>query len=209
MPNYIIYNSDKNRIEHFDGVKWQEVKTQEDLDAAIADIPPQPPQPPTPPPPVAGFLGGNAVYVTDDTNVAGGYDLDANTAEITWESYGPTASGATNLVAGLDVIPSTAKAVVLRVETFVSTTSTLTGLCSLYARVSGSTNPVSVLNRKVRFGHISPATAQHTTVGSQEIIVEVDSNIMFDLYWSTGAGVTVGGSDLDLDIYVAGWIAEL
>jgi len=37
MPNYLIYNVDNNRIEHFDGLNWQTNETAEDVDGKLND----------------------------------------------------------------------------------------------------------------------------------------------------------------------------
>ena len=67
------------------------------------------------------------------------FDIVANVTDSTWESVGPTGSGATNIWTAMDIIPAGAQAVILKIYAHVNgSTAGTTYSTSVYGRKNGS-----------------------------------------------------------------------
>ena len=135
-------------------------------------------------PPKAGFIDLSYTYLDGGSGATISYDVGTNVTESTYESIGPTGSGADNIWATLPSIPSTAKAIILTssVGVMKNTGSDERFSISCQFRKTG--------DDRVYFGSIGRnyggATAgQAEAYGYNTIIVPLDDSLRFDAFWST------------------------
>lgn len=146
---------------------------------------------------VSGWTSGVRTALKDDV-ARNTFDIDGNIAQTTWETVGPTGSGATNIATALDDIPLGATHVIARIlisqtaigawegltwvggrENGSSTTGTQTGLCMLSVNAS--------------------ALTQHANIA--QVTIPLDGSNIFELYWDAQST-----SALTMNMYVDGWI---
>lgn len=116
------------------------------------------------------------------------FDIASSLANVTWESIGPTGSGANNIWTALDSLPSDITWIKIRVKNYVRDVNTSSLIkCLIYARKNGSSQAVSEANQ------ISEASFQNDLAAgeySQDTnIVEATipvNNRTFDLYIDNG-----------------------
>ena len=128
------------------------------------------------------------------------FDLDSSLAHATWESVGPTGSGADNTWTALNSVPADADWVELRVylsgvDGGASTTvnSTLSARANGSSESSGSDNIIGII------GDETDGSGNAHAFCSVSHKVPVSSSIIFDLYFSKGFTTNVGY------IYLVGW----
>jgi len=149
---------------------------------------------------VTGYDRGKTVNLQDDSNHPV-FDVASVVASGTWESIGPTDSGATNIWSGLDVIPGTATHILLRAYiSFSDSTATPPyNAISIGARSNaGSSGNSSTLAR----ANIAPPQSTNVTVvgGSS---APLDADNIFDIFYSiaSASNITMAGY-----IALQGWI---
>lgn len=124
----------------------------------------------------------------DNTN----FDAATSLAINTWESVGPTGSGATNIWTSLDTVPSDAVWVEVRVRIYLAATNSGAAELDLYARKGGSsaTNNDDTLIAIARSVHNDATTHGSGNICTHKI--PIDSSSIFDLRrGEVGASVTV------------------
>lgn len=138
--------------------------------------------------PVTNFLSSLETHINEygSWTPVTPFDVDANVTESTWESIGPTGSGADNIVSGMDIIPASAKAIIARIYAVGRDTAT-GGVYSLdvYARKTGS--GLSTGSHSRIYGHSLYTDATSAVGGQQLSIVPLDSSRRFDLLWFNSA----------------------
>lgn len=156
----------------------------------------------TTPAAVTNFLRGHAVYFT-----AGHYATYASHDVFAYGAYtslGPTGSGAAIIWTALDVLPSTAKAVIAMVDTYIygSTSGTAYG-AEVLVRATGAGNSTNSFAARAAFINRSGSQEQDSNV--VQCVIPLDSSRRFDVYTNkTGAGYS-GQAVLRL----IGWIDSL
>lgn len=137
----------------------------------------------------------------DPTIAAGSFDVDGNVAETTWESIGPTGSGANNIWSSLDSVPADANWIELKciVEGREgAASSNLPG--ALYLRKNGGTGAADgetlVNTFKDRSDSSGYAFCGNVTAG---IKIPIDSSRRFQAYWLSSFTYT------SILLYVTGW----
>lgn len=145
---------------------------------------------------VAGYDRGVVVHLQDDVNnpvLVAVTDLTKNT----WESVGPTGSGATNIWSDLDVIPATATHAIFNLYASASDTTTIS-YASIKCRENGSV---------VDIGHQSGAFTRSFIAGSSNVstrtlFVPLDGNNVFEAEWDSDSPDTTEIAS----IYLDGWV---
>ena len=137
----------------------------------------------------AGFTALPTYYVFDDGVSPTAFDVDSSIPIDTYQSIGPTASGADNEWAGLDAIPEGYKGVELIVYSGVTGNGSPTSNFAFYYRKTGSTSSP----QSFPFGFLN------LTAGDQDIDIykindritaPVDENGLFDVKYSGSIGPT-------------------
>ena len=144
---------------------------------------------------VANYSSGVRYYHHDEVNDSTSLDIDANIGA-TFESVGPTGSGATNIWTALDSVPAGATGILMTLDIAVQGTGD--GAYQLHsmaisARSGASTDPLSA--SKV-IASLDVVTETNTFVNRQNIvnqtIIPIDSSRVFDLATTRGSdGTTV------------------
>jgi hypothetical protein len=139
-----------------------------------------------PPTDVTGYYEGQNIGIHDDSAAATIFDIDAVIAAA-WESVGPTGSGATNIWTGLDEVPATAKAVILRIKTTaVGATNADSYFVSLYGRRTGSAIGITTQSIIATTSFINRSGLSESDSTISEITLPIDASLRFDLYLATG-----------------------
>lgn len=108
----------------------------------------------------------------------------------TWESIGPTGSGATNIWTALDGVPSDVDWLDIRANMDVSAgTGTFVSL-DFHVRETGSAIAAGDENKIGRIGISSPNTGSHADRGIVNFKVPVNSLASFDAYWTSSGSTT-------------------
>jgi hypothetical protein len=127
-------------------------------------------------------------------------DLDSSLAHATWESVGPTGSGADNTWTALNSVPADADWVELKVYLAgVDGGASTTVNSTLSARANGSSESAGSDNFIGVIGDETDGSGNAHAFCSVSHKVPVSSSIIFDLYFSKGFTTNVGY------IYLAGW----
>lgn len=149
---------------------------------------------------VSGYISGVTEYIESDTGAdQTGFDVDA-VISTAWESVGPTGSSATNIWTDMDIIPTGAKWVEIKIYSSASDASGLTVKQTLHGRVTGSStaaadaNAIS-LNHSIATGSTVNFDGNITTAK-----IPIDSSRRFDLYRNPS-----NGTAFVCNIYLIGW----
>lgn len=138
----------------------------------------------------------------DNSSTPTALDIATDVTETTWETVGPTGSGATHIWTALDVLPSTARAVMLNI--YINITE---GASGYQAEVWGASNATS-----------SPVTTGQSLVAALEsngdsgdasgtithAIIACDSNQIFKIKWTVANETSID----NLAAYYTGFIND-
>lgn len=146
---------------------------------------------------VTDYASGVRTYFYDDVPDTTAFSFTTMTVS-TWESVGPTSSGATNIWTALDDVPAGATGIILRVyNSIAGATNGDIYSAVLYARVTGSSGSTSThtLISSSALTNRSGGTEQDR--GVSEVIVPIDGNLRFDAHYTqsgTGPTITLSGT---------------
>lgn len=146
---------------------------------------------------VSGWTSGIRTALKDDVarNV---FDISANLTQVTWESIGPTSSGATNITTALDDVPLSATHVIVRILISQTSVGAWEGLTWVGARESGSSTTGTQTGVCMLSVNASALT-QHGNVA--QVTIPLNGSNVFELYWDAQST-----SALTMNMYVDGWI---
>ena len=150
---------------------------------------------------VSGFTLGGAVRLSTESAGFSYYDIDANLTENTWESIGPTGSGADNIWTDLDQVPTTAKGLIVQVATSSAHSSATRAVHKLQARPTGGTGTFTTNTYVIHHTTNEDVTSSRESVGQG--ILPLDSNNSFDVLWSI---TTTNRSAVVVWLLLLGWI---
>jgi len=135
--------------------------------------------------PISGYTEiGKTYYVSDGASVST-YDIDSNLTVSTWESVGPTGSGASHTWTGLDSLPAACKTILVRL--YFSMTDTGGG--AKIATFSARKNGTSAVYTNCYVGYFK----SNLGVSIQEelyftyVVIPVSAANAFDGYWYSDA----------------------
>lgn len=146
----------------------------------------------------SGYLRLGQLYINDEALDEAGFDVKTNVADSTWESVGPTGSGADNIWTALDSVPSTAIALRVRLSLSVLNTSVSSETAVMRVRKTGSSVTPNDACRARTGGHVG--AANHDS-GTAEVAVPTDANGRFDIYIAKQPNNTLNWADMQL----GGW----
>lgn len=152
--------------------------------------------------PVTNYVSGRIIYLDDSETSASGVNI-SSLIGASYESFGPVGSGATNIVAMLNVVPSGVVGVMMRIESELRGSSNATVYEGrYYARRTGSTASVSGNHLISRTGFFNRSGSEERDPDFSMVPIPVDSSVRFDLYEAlTGTSPTASTT-----IRLAGWI---
>ncbi len=141
-------------------------------------------------PAVPGYVKGKAVYVSATGDNGLGINIASSAVMDAWESYGPTGSGASNIMADLDVLPAGATWVELSIRLLIRRISAPDTLVAVYARPTGSTAN-GILTSVVLHEAQTDAGEINVYFLHRSIKVALDAQNRFELKWDIPASGTV------------------
>jgi hypothetical protein len=132
---------------------------------------------------VTGFVSASQIYINVDGHSTTTFDVTTNVTESTFESVGPTGSGATNIWTAMDTIPTTATMVILNVL-FSARPDGLDRITSIagYARQTGSAAALAA-TQMCNLGIVVDDYSGGSGASRAEITVPLDSSRRFDFTW--------------------------
>jgi len=140
-------------------------------------------------------ISGIGDFVTDANypiiSGTSSFDIDANITESTWETVGPTGSGADNIWTALDNVPANADWICLRFNIFGSSSGDTanTGYQgAVYCGVARSGAPASA-DTVARIAYTTGSTGNGTATIVTEATIPIDSNNAFSMYWAFAGNV--------------------
>jgi hypothetical protein len=153
---------------------------------------------------VSGFVSGMRVYISE----AGGasattFDVSTNVTEGTFESVGPTGSGATNTWAAMDSITAGARIAIIRVFCYVLGDESATNMIGqVYIRMTGDSTATGNRNRVLYIQTDNNNEVEVPEEADQvEIFVPLDASRRFDVTWSA-----LNDAARNIDLYLVGFI---
>lgn len=152
---------------------------------------------------VSGYVSGIRTYIKESGGHSTSFDVSANVTESTFESIGPTGSGATNIWTAMDDIPSNARVAIIRCSFYALGDESATNILgSVYARMTGNAASASNVNR---INRIQKDNNNLTEVPEDANITEVhiplDSSRRFDITWSC-----INDAAVNIGIYLVGFV---
>ena len=141
---------------------------------------------------ITGYVSGMRTYLHEDGANSTSFDADANITENTFESIGPTGSGATNIWTAMDDIPSGARIAILLVDI-----QTDGNQLEAYARATGS---LAAAGSATTIAFLRANSA--APILKVEAMVPLDASRRFDFTW-TVSGET---STLVVNLHLRGFI---
>ncbi len=147
---------------------------------------------------VANYQTYKRVFLQSDGAGPSAFDVDSNITESTWESVGPTGSGATNIYTGMDAIPAGATFAVFLANLLATSSGAGIVVISLYARAAGSASSVSNSSLAARF-QFDPDAAE-TMGDSRLIFVPINASKVCEFQY-----VTLNTSSDDIEVSYRGY----
>jgi hypothetical protein len=137
------------------------------------------------------YTGNSAITV---------FDVDANITENTFESIGPTGSGATNILSQMNVIPDGAKAAIF--TAVFSTVPDGSGIAQtrLYGRITGGSAAIGPTTQLAEY-NASPDAADSAGDVRSRLLVPLDSNKRGDIAWFTNDNTAEA-----IELYLTGFM---
>lgn len=142
---------------------------------------------------VANHVRAGNFFLNNGEVAATAFDLGLIT-EDTWESVGPTGSGADNIWTALDVLPSTARALIVMVNLDVSVIATNLGSYDIYVVTGDDTTP-SLSTATLLFRKQQTADGADSAHGSGYRIIPLNSDQVFEAHWAA-SNLTLGTEEL-------------
>lgn len=151
---------------------------------------------------VTGYVRGVTEYVESDVGAdSTNFNFSVAITQNTWESVGPTGSGAANIWTTLDSVPTGAKWIEilsgLRIDG--STNGDTYNMYIAVRKTGSSTTGNNTI--KIRSQFINRSGAQERASDFNTFKVPVDASLRFDLLW-VASGTSIGYST---DFYLVGW----
>ena len=147
---------------------------------------------------VAGYVSANAVFTRDAGSSSTGFDIDSNLTVSTYESIGPTGSGADFIWSELDILPSDVKFIDLRVKCVAGDGSNIAADANAEFRPTGSTDTIDLPTASSNITTNSTSALSSITTYTY-LRVAVGTNRSIDSKWSSS------GSTTNINMYLSGF----
>lgn len=147
----------------------------------------------TPEDAVANHVRAWGMQLVDGSQNITAFDWKTNVTESSYETLGPTGSGATNIYAAMDSVPSTARAIIFMCE-INTAISTGFGGVKFHGAVNGVTGLIndSTIKAIVKMDADSGDDQEIHT----QVIIPCDSNQIVQIAWASVASATLTEGNL-------------
>ena len=151
---------------------------------------------------VSGYQSGAITYINQPSVLL---SVESALTEDTWETVGPTSSGAANVWTALDDAPTGVKAYIIRcvLQVSGSASGSLYGL-RVWAVKNGDTENTDFTTMRAADRFRNSTGSSETWQWAGEFIVECDASGLIDLKWSSDYGVTP--TSPTVNFYLSGFI---
>lgn len=151
---------------------------------------------------VTGYTSGMRTYAHTDGGNSGEFAVDTDVTEATWESVGPTGSGADNEWTALDDLPSDATIAIVGVLSNVNPNgSDRSTFVQVNARQTGSSAAVSG-ESIIAINEVLVDDFTSENISKYDVVhIPLDSSRRFDVQWNDG-----NSSATSVDFYLKGFI---
>ncbi len=121
------------------------------------------------------------------------YDVQANVTENTFETFGPTGSGAQNIWTDLDQLPDSARAVCVQLEVnMLQDTNNVAVSFSAWALDGDSTETAANEDNNVIFDQFEADGANRSFNFVRNVWIPINANRVFQFRWNQSGGPTPG-----------------
>lgn len=141
-------------------------------------------------------------YMWDGSSAKSEFDVDTELAESTWETIGPTGSGATNIWADMDDIPSTARAMLVSI--LVGATEGASGITAGFHAAPGDVASPNADGGTAKFSTLINGNTSDSHYWQTTAIIPLDSSQIFKGRWF----VTDESSILAFSMFYQGFIGD-
>jgi hypothetical protein len=124
------------------------------------------------------------------------FNFGTQVTESTWETVGPTGSGADNIYAAMDVLPAEARAIMVHADYSIISNNTGLKTLRLYCAAGDEGSPTTTQGALINRSIDMDAADQST--GGFQVWIPLDADQIFKLYWFDTASVTFGGGTIRL-----------
>lgn len=153
--------------------------------------------------PVTNYSPGRVQFI-ENTRGKHATEIDVSTAltVATWESIGPTGSGADNIWTGLDDVPTAANYII--VDIFISALGSTNGdfySTTLYTRNNGDASAADTDTRTAFAAFYNRSGSLEANYNNVQKIIPVDSSNIFDAHWASQGTSTAEA----IEFRLVGW----
>lgn len=155
--------------------------------------------------PPSGYTQAGMPIMNSVSRDTTGISIDSTATHVTWESYGPTGSGADNVWTDMDVTPANARFVILKIRTTLSGGTALSSYSAKVNLRAGDSSEGNSSGNEAGFCQVIGNTAGDTvaTAAGEFVIVPLDtSDLTFDARWAE-LGTT---PTTNIDAYFVGYL---
>jgi len=137
---------------------------------------------------VAGFSVGRYRYMSTDTHSGTAMDVSGSLPQLTWESVGPTGSGASNIWTALDLVPLSAVAII--VTSYLVVEGSLNSAYALTITVEKTGYNGSAVDKEVhQVAFLNTSASLERIIGKSEVTIPIDSTNGFQLRYNPGGNL--------------------
>lgn len=157
-------------------------------------------------PVIAGHIRAGNTQLVDGEGASATLSINANVTEATWESVGPTGSGADNIWTIMDAMPDNATILIVDLFVSLSTDSANTAQMAVYVTHGDDAVPaISANNNRVSFKNLDNDVAITGNTGNlTRIMIPLGAtNQDFQIYWDG-----VNNDSALVSLYYRGFIAD-
>lgn len=151
---------------------------------------------------VSGYVSGMRTYLHKDGSASSVFDVKTNVTEGTFESFGPTGSGATNIWTAMDAMPSSATIAILGLRLVINPSAAdSVAFVDVFARQTGSS---AAVGDPTKIASLQVASDDQATLDSNLFVivkVPLDSSRRFDITWD---GLQIDSGNVDM--YLKGFV---
>jgi len=147
---------------------------------------------------------GNTQIVSGNDATQPAFDIDTNITINTWESIGPTGSGATNIWPEMDVIPAEATILLVDVQMDFKNNGGASGIMTLYAVEGDISSPTVGTGNSRSTVAVGPITsnAEGRQLTHKTVLIPLGpTNQDFKMQWTQA-----GASDINIIMYYRGFM---
>ena len=154
---------------------------------------------------VANHVRAGNTQIIDGSAGSGGSGLQIQSivTEGSFETFGPTGSGATNIWSSMDVLPSDAKVILVDVFLFASGSGVGQTNVRFYATAGGESSVTDTDDNELATALFRPTTASEEIGTRTSVSIPLDSSQIFRATWRA-----IGDTNRSVQMYYRGFMSD-